>query len=162
MDVTSDSAVGVSRRRPRLRVVVAVALVLGALGFLMWKGLDDASVFFYNADEAVDQRDELGERRFRLQGTVVDGTVTETGVGVAFVVTFGGVDADVAHVGNPPELFQPDIPVVLEGQWDEETFVSDRIMVRHSSEYESENEDRLRDAGEGGASTGDSGGGAPE
>ena len=156
MDVTSDPAV---ERRPRgrgmrLRVGIVVVVVLGALGFLLWKGLDDASVFFYNADEAVERRDELGDRRFRLQGTVVDGSVTDTGEGVAFVVAFGGVDVDVAHVGDPPELFQPDIPVVLEGRWDDETFVSDRIMVRHSSEYEAENEDRIREADEGGGAAG--------
>ena len=67
-----------------------------------------------------------------------------------FVVAFNGTDVEVAHEGDPPELFQPDIPVVLEGRWEGEVFSSDRIMIRHSSEYEAENQDRLREADEAG------------
>jgi cytochrome c-type biogenesis protein CcmE len=63
-------------------------------------------------------------------------------------VVFNDVTVDVAHRGDPPELFQPEIPVVLEGQWQGDTFASDRILVRHSSEYEAENGDRLDEADE--------------
>ena len=45
-----------------------------------------------------------------------------------------------------PELFQPDIPVVMEGRFVGDRYVSDRILVKHSEEYEAENEDRLVDA----------------
>ncbi|HEY5699055.1 MAG TPA: cytochrome c maturation protein CcmE, partial [Acidimicrobiales bacterium] len=91
----------------------------------------------------------LGTDRFRLQGKVVDDSVEETDDGVAFQVTFNGVTVDVVHQGDPPELFQPGIPVVLEGHWDGDVYASDRILVKHSSEYEAENEDRLREADEG-------------
>jgi cytochrome c-type biogenesis protein CcmE len=38
--------------------------------------------------------------------------------------------------------------VVLEGRWDPsgDFFASDRILVKHSEQYESDNEDRLKDA----------------
>ena len=99
-----------------------------------------------NTDEAVEQRADLGDDRFRMQGTVVDGSVEESDGGVRFQVVFDEVVAEVNHRGDPPELFQPDIPVVLEGQWDGETFASDRILVRHSSEYEADNGDRIDEA----------------
>ncbi len=126
--------------------------VVGALAFVAVKALGEASLFFLNADEAVEQRDDLGTDRFRLQGTVVDGTLDETDDGVAFDVEFNGVTVAVVHEGDPPELFQPDIPVVLEGNWEGEVFASDRILVKHSSEYEAENEERLDEADEGGES----------
>jgi len=131
--------------------VVLVAIV-GALAFVAVKALGEASLFFLNADEAVEQRADLGTDRFRLQGTVVDGTVDETDDGVAFSVEFNDVDVAVVHEGDPPELFQPDIPVVLEGNWEGEVFASDRILVKHTSEYEAENEERLDEADEGGES----------
>jgi len=131
--------------------VVLVAIV-GALAFVAVKALGEASLFFLNADEAVEQRADLGTDRFRLQGTVVDGTVDETDDGVAFAVEFNDVDVAVVHEGDPPELFQPDIPVVLEGNWEGEVFASDRILVKHTSEYEAENEERLDEADEGGES----------
>jgi cytochrome c-type biogenesis protein CcmE len=61
----------------------------------------------------------------------------------------------VVHAGDPPELFEPGIPVVLEGRWaaSGDHFDSDAIRVKHSEEYEADNGDRLREAedGEGGA-----------
>ena len=140
VDVTPRA---VRRPRRRLPVILALVAVLGALVFIAVKSLGDASLFFYNADEAVERRDELGDTRFRLQGTVEPGTVDSSTDGVTFTVVFNDVEVDVAHEGDPPELFQPDIPVVLEGHWQGETFASDRILVKHSSEYEADNPERL-------------------
>ena len=141
---------GAARRRRGVPAAIALVAVLAALGFIAVKALGDASLFFLNADEAVAQRDDLGDDRFRLQGTVVDGSVDETDDGVTFEVEFNDVTVDVVHRGDPPELFQAEIPVVLEGNWDGEVFASDRILVKHTSDYEAEHEDRLQDADEGG------------
>lgn len=134
---------GRARGKRRLPVIVALVLVAGALIFIAVQSLGSASMFFYNADEAVAHRDDLGDRRFRLQGTVEEGSVHQTAGTVEFVVFFGGAEVDVVHQGDPPELFQPNIPVVLEGRWDGDHFASDRIMVKHSSSYAEENPDRL-------------------
>jgi cytochrome c-type biogenesis protein CcmE len=138
-----------ARKRRGLPAALVLVAVVAALGFIAVKALGDASLFFLNADEAVEQRDDLGTDRFRLQGTVVEDSVDETDDGVAFQVEFNDVTVDVVHRGDPPELFQPGIPVVLEGHWDGEVYASDRILVKHSSEYEAEHEDRLQDADEG-------------
>jgi hypothetical protein len=53
-----------------------IVLILGALAFVATKALSDAALFFYNADEAVAKRDELGDSRFPAQGTVMDGTIS--------------------------------------------------------------------------------------
>src|SRR3546814_14058722 len=87
---------------------------------MAYQGLNNATVFFRNVDEAVEQRDDLGDRRFRLQGSVVAGSVEADGSSVRFAVEYGGVQTDVVHAGDPPELFQPAIPVVLEGRWGDE------------------------------------------
>ncbi|HEX9992753.1 MAG TPA: cytochrome c maturation protein CcmE [Acidimicrobiales bacterium] len=132
-----------TRRRTSRRTWVVIVVVLAAIGYLAWQGIGNATLYFYNADEAVARRDELGDRRFRVQGTVVDGSVVETGAAVDFTIEFAGTTVPVHHVGDPPELFQPGIPVVLEGHWDGERFASDQIMVKHSSEYKAENPDRV-------------------
>ncbi len=104
-------------RRSRLPVIVALLVIVGVAGFVIVNALGNATLFFYNADEAVAQQSELGTSRFRLQGTVVGPTVQRTDDGVTFDVTFNGVEVPVRHQGDPPELFQPDIPVVLEGRF---------------------------------------------
>jgi cytochrome c-type biogenesis protein CcmE len=125
----------------------ALALVLLGIGVVAYQALSSASLYFYNADEAVAQRAQLGDRRIRLQGAVAS-AVDETADGVVFTVRFNGASVVVHHNGDPPELFERGIPVVLEGRWDEsgDFFRSDRILVKHSEEYEAENQDRIADA----------------
>ena len=136
------------RRRRTVIVTVALIAIVAVLAVIAIRSLGDASLFFLNADEAVAQREDLGDDRFRLQGAVVPGSVDQVDDGVRFDVVYDDVTVAVAHQGDPPELFQPGIPVLLEGQWDGDTFASDRILVRHSSEYEAENGDRLDEADE--------------
>ncbi len=150
MDLT-PAAPPVARRRRSPWAYGALVVVLLALGVVVWKGLSSASLYFYNADEAVEQREELGDKRFRLQGTVLGDTIDETSDGVEFTVAFNGVRVEAHHDGDPPELFQPGIPVVLEGRWSEsgDWFASDRILVKHSEEYEADNSERIDDARDG-------------
>ena len=156
--VATRARPGSRRRRRRWVPLVVLGIVLVALGALVFKGLSDATLYFRNADEAVAQRESLGTKRFRLQGTVTDDPTEAAGV-VSFAVAFNGTSVDVRHVGSPPELFRPGIPVVLEGHWDEsdDVFDSDRIMIRHDATYESEDDyrQRMREAEQGGSALAD-------
>jgi cytochrome c-type biogenesis protein CcmE len=127
----------------RGRLWIAGIVVLAALGFLVFQGLGNATLYFRTADEAVAQRAELGDRRFRIEGDVVDGSVRQIGNDVTFTLTSKSVEVPVRHKGDPPELFRPGIPVVLEGRFQGDTFSSDRIMVRHSETYVAENPERV-------------------
>jgi len=135
------------RRRSPWAYGALVAVVIG-IGVVAYQALSSASLYFYNADEAVAQRGALDDRRFQVQG-LVRNDVESTSGGVTFTITFNDVDVPVRHQGDPPELFQPGIPVVLEGRWSPssaDVFDSDRILVKHSEEYEADNGDRLQDA----------------
>jgi cytochrome c-type biogenesis protein CcmE len=139
-------------RRRWLPLVVLAVVVLG-LGGLVYKGLSDATLYFRNADEAVAQRDELGDKRFRLQGTVVGEPVVD-GDTVTFAVAYNGVEAEVDHTGTPPDMFEPGIPVVLEGHWRDgaQVFDSDRMLIKHDESYEADDDydERVDDAEQGG------------
>jgi len=137
------------RRRSRWAYGI-LAVVLIAVGVVAYQGLTSASLYFYNADEAVEQRDVLDDKRIRIQGTVQDDVAT-TDDGVTFTISFDGVDVPVVHDGDPPQLFEPGIPVVLEGRWatDAEPFLSDEILVKHDEQYEADNGDRIADAEDG-------------
>lgn len=157
-----------ARAKRRTGPVLLVLVVVLAIGALLFKTLGDASLFFKNVDEAVSQRSSLGEKRFRMQGTVVPGTIRKSddglGPSVFFSVSFNGVLADVASSDTPTELFKDGIPVVLEGAWkssppagtfadgarDGWYFASDRILVKHDANYESEEKARLKQAEDGG------------
>ena len=130
-------------------------VVVAALGLLMIKGLGNATEYFRTTDEAVAQANSLGDKRFRLEGTVVDGSICTSPVGVQFVVEENAKQIEVHHRGDPPELFQPNIPVVLSGRFDpsvvaKETgdapvFASDLVMIKHSNIYTQKNKSRVKD-----------------
>ncbi|MHB1137529.1 MAG: cytochrome c maturation protein CcmE [Microthrixaceae bacterium] len=153
LDVTPRTHAESTRRAggPRRWLALAGVLVLiGALGLVLVKGLSDAALFYYNVDEAVAKQDELGDQRFRMQGNVIDGTIEETADGVSFVIAYGDRQLQVVNSGAPPELFQPEIPVILEGNLAERSgepvFLSDQILIRHDSTYDEQNEDRIKQA----------------
>ena len=130
---------------------VVLAAIVAAVGFVVFKGLSGATLYFRNVDEALEQRDELGTRRFRLQGVVVDEPATEGSV-VAFRVTFNEEEVDVRSTDGLPDLFAPGEPVVMEGRFadsDEPVFLADRVLVKHDESYEADNGDRIADAEDG-------------
>lgn len=127
----------------RLRVAAVIAVVVAAIAFLAVKGLGDATVYFKTADEAVAERETLGDRRFRIEGAVVTDSVRQSGDQVEFDIINAGEVVHVRHAGDPPELFKPGIPVVLEGRWQGSHYASDRIMVKHTSEYREQNPERV-------------------
>lgn len=124
--------------RSRLRLGIVIAVVCGALAFLVFQGLGSATTFYRNADEAMAKRTEIGTKRFRLQGIVTPGSIKDVGTDVSFDVEFNCVTVPVHHEGTrPPALFKQGVPVVLEGAFarGSDTFDSDRILVRHTEEY---------------------------
>lgn len=163
----------IADRRRRLLPMGVLAVVLVGLGFVLFQTLGDASLFFYNADEALERRTELDDQRFRVQGTPFgepqsieldrDGRLESA---VVFPIRFEEAVIDVVHVGSPAELFQPGVPVVLEGRWvlglpegvdsvpqganDGYHFASTDMVVKHDNEYRTDNQDRLDEADRGG------------
>lgn len=123
------------QRGHRLRYAVVGLVLVGSLAFLVAKGLGTALNFYLPADQAVAQEATLGGKTINLEGVVAPGSIHPTASGVDFVVTAGSTKLDVQNTGSPPELFQADIPVIAVGHFDGSTFVSDQILVKHSSTY---------------------------
>ena len=83
-------------------------------------------------------------KTFRLEGLVVPGSVRVSGSTVRFVAAGGVHRIAVVNHGNPPQLFQPDVPVVVVGHFEGDGFVSDQIIVDHSAQYQQQHPDRVR------------------
>jgi cytochrome c-type biogenesis protein CcmE len=138
-----------ARRANPLRIALASALIFGAVAFIVWKGLGSATVYFKTADEAVAQRQALGTDRFRIEGSVKPGSIRQEDGRLLFsILGEQGALVPVVHTGGQPTgLFKDSIPVVLEGRWSGEgdTYLSDRIIVKHSETYRAENPERVDD-----------------
>jgi cytochrome c-type biogenesis protein CcmE len=122
-------------RTGRLRWWVVAAVCLGAVAWLLGAGLAGNVEYFRTAAEAVADRAQDGTHTLRLAGAVVPGSVHLTSAGVDFDVTDGRATVVVHHTGPSPQLFKAGAPVVCEGHWEAQVFASDRILIKHGSDY---------------------------
>jgi cytochrome c-type biogenesis protein CcmE len=141
------ATVAAPRRRTRLasrrRIVIAGLVVAAALGFLVFRGLANATEYFLTTTQAVQQKAHLGTSPFRIEGTV-ENDVRQIGDTVRFTVYSGGTAVQVISTGTPSPLFKPGIPVVLAGHWSGNVYMSDLIMVKHSANYVEAHPGRLK------------------
>ena len=132
---TRTSTTTVTRTRKRARTIVPVAMCVAAIASLLVGGLAKNVVYFRTVSEAVESRAADGTDRLRIAGAVVPGSVSSGDDGIVFELTDGVASVRVHHRGDPPELFEDGAPVLSEGHWSGNEFTSDRIMIKHGSEY---------------------------
>lgn len=138
------------RRGRRLRLAVVAAVLVGAVAYLLVAGLGSSLDYFDTVGQAFTHRAAIGTSTIRLEGVVVPGTVERTARGADFQVSGAGHKVTVHATGSPPQLFQPDIPVVVVGHFAtarSDLFLSDQIMVKHSATYIAEHPTRVRAPG---------------
>jgi cytochrome c-type biogenesis protein CcmE len=146
-------------RRPflgtRRRQMVAGLVIAGALAFIVVEGLNNATVYFKTTAQAVADKATLGTSQFRIEGTV-EPDVRQVGTTTQFSIYASGVAVQIVDTGQPPQLFKPGVPVVLEGHWQGPVYAADLIMVKHTANYVEAHPDRLKSQLPGGSGAGGS------
>ena len=127
-----------TKRRGRWRTVGVLAVLAIAVLALLSQGLLHSLNYFETIDQAMSSRTKLGTETFRLEGVVKPHTIDRTSRGASFWMTGGDKKVFVDAHGSPPQLFQSDIPVVVDGHFTSETsdtFVATQIIVKHTASY---------------------------
>lgn len=135
------------KRSGSLYILVAAVIAIGAVIFLAVGGLGDNLVYYWSPTElsqhyatAAGRGEEADQRAVvRLGGEVKPGTLVpgDGASDLSFVVTDGAVDVKVHSTAVPPQMFREGIGVVVEGVMGPDgVFSSERIMVKHSNQYE--------------------------
>lgn len=105
--------------------------------FFLVRAAGDASVYYLYTSEAVAARENFSDnRRFRIAGTVVPGTLSPGQGESTFDISDGIETVKIRLVSLPPPLFQEDVEVLLEGAWIGEVFEADEALIRHEAEYQ--------------------------
>jgi cytochrome c-type biogenesis protein CcmE len=125
--------------------VAALVLFLGGLGYLVFSGLSENSVYFLNVSEAM-AMDRGQLKQARLFGTV-DAAGLEQHPG-SLGVKFRLLDKDdkakamwVEYRGSVPDTFKPEAEVIVEGGFkaDPAVFDASSLMTKCPSKYQKEN-----------------------
>lgn len=122
----------------RVAYIVTAAVILVAAGLMIYRALSSSLVYFIIPSEYAKDPVQYEDRRIRLGGIVESGSVAfdEERLQLTFHVTDSLETYPVRHGGSPPELFQENTGVVVEGQFENGVFQSDNLLVKHSEVYQ--------------------------
>jgi len=121
------------------QVTIAVSVVLAAVAFIMYTGLQQTSVYYYTVSEVVAQQSQLTGEPMRIAGEVVPGSINQDNTGLVhkFVIQEGGKTIPVVYRDIAPDTFQDRAEAVVEGTLDEHgTFQATFLMAKCPSKYE--------------------------
>ena len=118
---------------------LAGVALLGVAGIFIYQALANSLVYFIVPSEYAAAPAKY-EGRIRLGGLVEAKSIKydDKALDLAFNVTDGVQTYPVRYSGAPPELFKADTGVVVVGQFDQGTFVSNEVLIKHSAEYRPE------------------------
>ncbi len=122
----------------RLFLLGAILVSLGAVGAVSMGNIGENLVYYWDPSQLVAAGDDANGATVRLGGLVQEGSLvwSEEENVLRFVVTDDEAEVNVRSTGAPPQMFREGIGVVVEGTLDPSgTFVSSRLMVKHSNEY---------------------------
>ena len=120
----------------RGRAFFAVAVIVGALGWVAAKGLTSALVYYKTPTDLLAPNASAVGERARLGGLVVPGSVQDQGTVIRFVVTDGTNHMTVVDTGGVPALFRAGQGVVVEGFLGPDgAFHADTVLVKHNGVY---------------------------
>lgn len=125
-------------KKPKIKVYVAVLLIAGAIGYLVYGNFQDTMVYYYTPQEIHEKYDSIRHQSLRVGGLVKEKSLTQDKgkLNSAFVITDGGYDVRVAYKGLLPDLFKEGKGAIVEGKLaDDKLFNATNVMVKHSEEY---------------------------
>ena len=131
------------RKKNTCMYLVAALLFLGGLGYLVFSGLSENTVYFLNVSEArAATADKL--QAARLFGTVAGEDISRpaNGLGVRFRLQDAekpGAVLWVDYSGVVPDTFKPGAEVIVEGGMKNGDFLARSLMTKCPSKYQKEN-----------------------
>jgi cytochrome c-type biogenesis protein CcmE len=125
---------------------VGACVLVAALGYLMYAGLQQSSTYYFTIDEFLPRKQELVGQGVRIAGRVAPGSVTKqtsaAGTQMTFAIgDFKGADAmretlPVAFTGIVPDMFAEGRDVIVEGRYVDGTLRAQQVMTSCPSKYE--------------------------
>ena len=125
------------RKQQRLALVIVSLALLGGATALVLLALSDSIAFFVTPSDIATARVAV-DKRFRLGGLVVPGSVERTGEDgtVSFELTDQAHEVRVRYQGLLPDLFREGQGIVAQGRLAPDgVFVADEVLAKHDEKY---------------------------
>ncbi|HVC35250.1 MAG TPA: cytochrome c maturation protein CcmE [Chloroflexota bacterium] len=127
---------GPASRARSVRVVVAVLIVVSAIGYLIYTGFQSTTVYYLTVSELKAKGPAAGA--VRVAGIVQANTVVRSAndATVHFTIADQGGSLPVVYQGMVPDIFGPGIQVVVEGHYTAGSlFQADTLLAKCPSKF---------------------------
>ncbi len=143
-------------RAKQNKFLVGASLIVVAVGYLIYTGLQETKVYYFTIDEFILKRETLAHTDVRIAGRVQDGSMQWDPAALKLDFVLIPIDETTAplvpgvpvhYQGIVPDMFAEGRDVVVEGLYTpEENLVASTIMTSCPSKYEPEISKRLQES----------------
>jgi cytochrome c-type biogenesis protein CcmE len=127
-----------SQSRKLLKFGTAIAVILAALGYLAYTGVQESKSYYVTIKELRAMGDGAFSKRLRVAGNVQPGSIRRSGTNVSFVLVENDQLLSVVYRGTepPPDTFKDNAQALAEGSFNRDgTFYAKQIQAKCASKY---------------------------
>jgi len=125
----------------QLKFVVGALVIVLTLTWLGFSGFKESASYYITVQELYAMKDSVHEKRLRVAGDVVPGSIVRDGKAVRFVINQEATTLPVTYVGTDPlpDTFRDYAQAVVDGQYGTDgVFVAKAMQAKCASKYEKE------------------------
>ncbi len=125
--------------RGRIKFIIAIAVIVVTLSYLVYGGVKEAKVYYLTVGELKERVPSVYRDKVRVSGTVVPGSIKKDLDGsLEFKITDGEMTLDVYYKGIIPDIFKDEVEAVVEGVYTpENVFQANVLLAKCPTKYES-------------------------
>lgn len=120
------------------KIVVAVVIVVGAIGWLTWSAVDQNKEYYVTIGELSGMGNKAYSRHLRVAGNVKPGSIERSGPNATFVLLEQGRTLTVNYEGAepPPDTFKDDAQALAVGTYGRDgVFHATQLQAKCASKY---------------------------
>lgn len=117
---------------------IGIVLVVIVLGWLAYGGIQESKTYYVTVAELQASRDAY-QRRYRVAGNVVPGSIRRVGTRVEFQMEAGGKTLPIVYVGTEPlpDTLRDQAQAVADGRYQQDgSFRAQMVQAKCASKYE--------------------------
>lgn len=127
-----------SQKKKFLKFGGAIVVILLALGYLAYTGVQESKSYYVTIKELRGMGDGAFTKRLRVAGNVQPGSIRRSGTNVNFVLVENEQTLNVVYNGSepPPDTFKDDAQALAEGSFGHDgVFYAKQIQAKCASKY---------------------------
>ena len=121
-----------------LKIIVAVAIILGTVGYLAYTGVRDNKSYYVTISELQSMGNKAYARHLRVAGNVEPGSIHRAGTNANFALLAEGKRLEVSYQGSepPPDTFKDNAQALAVGTYGRDgVFHATEIQAKCASKY---------------------------